>query len=75
MERGPDGSHRRARRGGPAQHQGRIETVPGPETAGRQVPRKWWFVESISSNGAGKPSRAQWRRDFLENRVKQGVAV
>jgi hypothetical protein len=32
-------------------------------------------VESIGGNGAGKPSRAQWRRDFLENRAKQNVAV
>jgi acyl-coenzyme A synthetase/AMP-(fatty) acid ligase len=40
-----------------------------------QVPREWWFVESIGSNGAGKPSRAKWRRDFLENRAKQNVAV
>jgi acyl-CoA synthetase (AMP-forming)/AMP-acid ligase II len=38
---------------------------------GWQVPREWWFVESIGSNGTGKPSRAQWRRDFLENRAKQ----
>jgi acyl-CoA synthetase (AMP-forming)/AMP-acid ligase II len=37
---------------------------------GWQVPREWWFVESISSNGAGKPSRAQWRRQFLENRSR-----
>jgi acyl-coenzyme A synthetase/AMP-(fatty) acid ligase len=42
---------------------------------GWQVPREWWFVESISSNGAGKPARAKWRRDFLENRAKQNVAV
>ncbi len=42
---------------------------------GWQVPREWWFVESISSNGAGKPPRAQWRRDFLENRAKQNAAV
>ncbi len=40
-----------------------------------QVPREWWFVESIGSNGTGKPSRAKWRRDFLENRAKQGVVV
>jgi acyl-coenzyme A synthetase/AMP-(fatty) acid ligase len=40
-----------------------------------QVPREWWFVESIGSNGAGKPSRAKWRRDFLENRAKQTAAV
>jgi acyl-coenzyme A synthetase/AMP-(fatty) acid ligase len=42
---------------------------------GWQVPREWWFVNSIGSNGAGKPSRAQWRRDFLENRAKPGAAV
>ena len=42
---------------------------------GWQVPREWWFVDSIGSNGAGKPSRAKWRRDFLENRAKQGVAA
>ena len=40
---------------------------------GWQVPREWWFVDSIGSNGAGKPSRAQWRRDFLANRVKPAV--
>jgi long-chain acyl-CoA synthetase len=42
---------------------------------GWQVPREWWFVESIGSNGTGKPSRAKWRRDFLENRAKKSVAV
>ena len=42
---------------------------------GWQVPREWWFVESISSNGAGKPARAKWRRDFLENRAKPSVAA
>jgi acyl-coenzyme A synthetase/AMP-(fatty) acid ligase len=42
---------------------------------GWQVPREWWFVESISSNGTGKPSRAQWRRNFLENRAKTAAAV
>jgi acyl-coenzyme A synthetase/AMP-(fatty) acid ligase len=40
-----------------------------------QVPREWWFVKSLGTNGDGKPSRAQWRRDFLENRAKQSVAV
>jgi long-chain acyl-CoA synthetase len=38
---------------------------------GWQVPREWWFVKSISSNGAGKPSRSQWRREFLEQRAKR----
>ena len=40
---------------------------------GWQVPREWWFVDSIGSNGAGKPSRAQWRRSFLENRARPCV--
>jgi acyl-coenzyme A synthetase/AMP-(fatty) acid ligase len=40
-----------------------------------QVPREWWFVESLGSNGNGKPPRAKWRRDFLENRARQGVAI
>jgi long-chain acyl-CoA synthetase len=42
---------------------------------GWQVPREWWFVPAISSNGAGKPSRAQWRRDFLAYRAKQIAAA
>ena len=40
-----------------------------------QVPREWWFVEAIGSNGTGKPTRSQWRRNFLANRAKPGVAV
>jgi len=36
---------------------------------GWQVPREWCFVKSLGSNGSGKPSRAQWRREFLESRV------
>jgi acyl-coenzyme A synthetase/AMP-(fatty) acid ligase len=40
---------------------------------GWQVPREWWFVESISSNGTGKPARAQWRQNYLENRAKQAA--
>ncbi|HLP78863.1 MAG TPA: fatty acid--CoA ligase family protein [Candidatus Paceibacterota bacterium] len=35
-----------------------------------QVPREWWFVESIGSNGSGKPARAAWRNAFLKNRAK-----
>lgn len=42
---------------------------------GWQVPREWWFVENISSNGAGRPSRAEWRRSFMENRAKQATLV
>jgi acyl-coenzyme A synthetase/AMP-(fatty) acid ligase len=40
-----------------------------------QVPREWWFVESIGTNGAGRPCRAKWRSEFLENRAKAGAAV
>jgi len=47
-----------------------LEKLPG-----WQVPREWWFVESISSNGTGKPLRAQWRRNFLENRARHSAAV
>jgi acyl-coenzyme A synthetase/AMP-(fatty) acid ligase len=42
---------------------------------GWQVPREWCFVETISSNGTGKPLRAQWRRYFLEQRAKPGAAA
>jgi len=31
-----------------------------------QVPRKWWFVESLGANSRGKVSRAEWRRRYLE---------
>jgi len=41
-----------------------------------QVPREWWFVDSLGVNGHGKKlARAQWRKDFLKNRVKPGVKV
>jgi acyl-coenzyme A synthetase/AMP-(fatty) acid ligase len=42
---------------------------------GWQVPREWWFVDSLGSGGDGKISRAQWRRNFLENRAKSGAAI
>ncbi len=32
-----------------------------------QVPRKWWFVESLTSNSRGKLSRAEWRKRFSES--------
>lgn len=39
-----------------------------------QVPREWWFVGSLEINGYGKEmARAQWRKDFLENRAKPEV--
>jgi acyl-CoA synthetase (AMP-forming)/AMP-acid ligase II len=31
-----------------------------------QVPRDWWFVESLEANGRGKLSRAEWRKRYLE---------
>ena len=30
-----------------------------------QVPREWFFVESLSANARGKISRAEWRMQFL----------
>lgn len=36
-----------------------------------QMPRDWWFVDSLTSNRRGKLSRADWRRRYLEkNSVK-----
>jgi acyl-coenzyme A synthetase/AMP-(fatty) acid ligase len=32
-----------------------------------QIPRKWWFVDSLGGNRRGKISRAQWRQKFREN--------
>jgi acyl-coenzyme A synthetase/AMP-(fatty) acid ligase len=31
-----------------------------------QIPRDWWFVESLEANRVGKISRAEWRRRYLE---------
>ena len=31
-----------------------------------QVPRQWWFVDSLSANSRGKISRDVWRRRFLD---------
>ena len=31
-----------------------------------QIPRDWWFVESLDANSRGKLSRAEWRKRFLE---------
>jgi acyl-CoA synthetase (AMP-forming)/AMP-acid ligase II len=38
-----------------------------------QVPRAWWFVDSIGTNGTGKPARAQWRRAFLDQQARGGA--
>jgi long-chain acyl-CoA synthetase len=37
---------------------------------GWQVPREWWFVDSLKQNGHGRLSRAEWRKNFLENGPK-----
>jgi len=34
---------------------------------GWQVPREWWFVDSLKQNGHGRLPRAEWRKNFLEN--------
>jgi acyl-CoA synthetase (AMP-forming)/AMP-acid ligase II len=31
-----------------------------------QVPRQWWLVEDLPTNGRGKLSRTEWRRRYLE---------
>ncbi len=33
---------------------------------GWQVPRQWWFVESLAANPRGKLPRAEWRRRFMQ---------
>ena len=32
-----------------------------------QVPREWWFVDSLAANDRGKLSRAQWRKRYLDS--------
>jgi len=34
-----------------------------------QMPREWWFVESLATNRLGKISRAEWRKTYLESKV------
>jgi acyl-CoA synthetase (AMP-forming)/AMP-acid ligase II len=31
-----------------------------------QVPREWWFIDSLVVNERGKLSRAEWRKRFIE---------
>ena len=38
-----------------------------------QVPREWWFVESLNGSSGGEASRAQWRGRFLESRRRREV--
>ncbi len=33
-----------------------------------QLPRDWWFVETLAPNQRGKLSRAEWREKYLQNR-------
>jgi acyl-CoA synthetase (AMP-forming)/AMP-acid ligase II len=33
-----------------------------------QVPRDWWFVDSLETNRRGKVSRAEWRKRYLGRR-------
>jgi acyl-coenzyme A synthetase/AMP-(fatty) acid ligase len=40
-----------------------LERLPG-----WQVPREWWFVESLGANPRGKTPRAEWRRKYLQAR-------
>ncbi|MCX6891801.1 MAG: fatty acid--CoA ligase family protein [Verrucomicrobia bacterium] len=35
---------------------------------GWQIPRGWWFVESLGVNTRGKTPRAEWRRKYLGQR-------
>jgi acyl-CoA synthetase (AMP-forming)/AMP-acid ligase II len=32
-----------------------------------QVPRDWWFVDSLAPNQRGKISRSEWRQRYVEN--------
>jgi acyl-CoA synthetase (AMP-forming)/AMP-acid ligase II len=36
---------------------------------GWQVPREWWFVESLGANDRGKLSRAEWRKKYLQREL------
>ena len=33
-----------------------------------QIPRAWWFVDSLDCNHRGKTSRVQWRQKFCERK-------
>jgi acyl-CoA synthetase (AMP-forming)/AMP-acid ligase II len=36
-----------------------------------QVPREWWFVDSLKHNGHGRLSRAECRKSFLDYRSRE----
>lgn len=37
-----------------------------PQVSAWQMPRDWWFVDSLTTNERGKRSRAEWRKKYLE---------
>jgi len=39
-----------------------------------QVPREWWFVESLAPNGRGKISRAQWKDKYLQRNGRKNAS-
>jgi acyl-CoA synthetase (AMP-forming)/AMP-acid ligase II len=36
-----------------------------------QVPREFWFIDSLAANQRGKLSRVEWRKKFLETKSAQ----
>ncbi len=34
-----------------------------------KVPREWWIVDSLQTNGRGKRSRMEWRQNYLKNKT------
>ena len=40
-----------------------------------QVPREWWFVDSLAENQRGKVSRAAWRQRFEQRREREQLAT
>ena len=46
-----------------------------PKLPGWQVPREWWFVDSLAANHRGKLPRAEWKRKFLEWRKPPATGV
>jgi acyl-CoA synthetase (AMP-forming)/AMP-acid ligase II len=37
-----------------------------PQLPAWQIPRDWWFVDSLAANERGKLPRAEWRKKYLE---------
>ncbi len=36
-----------------------------------QVPRRWWFVDSLEANSRGKISRSEWRKRYLKKATEE----